>query len=167
MVHEIYDVTLPIGYFSVQSGSGPFFEGMRFQRGYGRSLYGRGVLGVLSKFWKYMKPLATKYVSPLAKQALKALTDEGLDAGSKILTNITKGVDPKEAVITEGTQALKNLSKRAGATLTQAGSGKKRKTAKRKGKQPLTWADFEMNAIGRPIKKNIVRKIRQQNLGLY
>ena len=180
MVHVIYDVTAPVHFFAlpqtgsgaVQVGEGPYFEGLRFQRGYGRPMSGRGVLGVLSKFWRVLKPFAKKHIAPIATEAMHALTEEGIGAGKKILQNIESGANPKEAIVTEGTTALRNLVKRAGTRMTQAGSGRRRKPAGSKRKQATkrrgARSIANLHLVGRSVLDSAIKKNRRkQTLGLY
>lgn len=167
MVHVVYDVNAAGHFFNVQSGGGdsPFFEGVRFQRGYGRQ-HGNGVLGVFRRALRYLKPiaqrilpLAKEYITPMANEAMKAIADEGLDAGQKILAGIAQGGDSKDAVVTEGTKALKNLVKRAGVSLQQKGKGKKRKA-------PRSVSNLHL--VGRSVLASAAKKKRLKNtLGLY
>lgn len=166
MVHVDYDVNTSSQFFG-QTGDGlveppRFYEGIRFQRGFGQQ--GRGVLGVLSKAWRYLVPLAKKYIGPIAKEAAKALGEEGLEAGQKILADIAKGQDVKDAVVTQGTQALKTLVKRAGGRLQQAGSGRgSKKKAKASRKRSLS----NLHLVGRSVLESAVKKKRNENLGFY
>lgn len=129
MVHVVYDVNAHGMFFAGQSGEGMSdlvkpYEGFRFQRGYGYRQYGRGFLGnILKKAWRYFVPLASKYALPLAKEAGKAIAEEGLTAGSNILSELNRGANLQETLAAQGTQAMKSLAKRAGQRLEQAGSG--------------------------------------------
>ena len=170
MPHEVYDINCPTPIYRDQSGEGGsgFFEGMRFQRGYGfptRGLgqRGGGVLGVLQKAWKYLGPLARKYVAPLAKDALKALSDEGLDAGQKILSDISHGIPIKEAMVETGTKAAKNLAKKAGARISQMGTGAKRGVTHRK-RRSLS----NVHLVGKSVLESAAKRRRRgDTFGLY
>jgi hypothetical protein len=150
--------------FFEQTGSGHdnFFEGVRYQRGFGyrrRGQYGRGVLGVLTKAWRFLKPYASKYLAPLAKEALKAISDEGLERGQKVLADISSGHNVQEALAQQGAVAMKNLAKKAGQKLTQAGSGKRKKN-------PRTLTNLEL--IGQSVSERAAKKGRvNESLGLF
>ena len=129
MPHVFYDVlNAAVPPFDMQIGDGDYFVGHRWQRGYGfRRQYGRGVGTLLMKAYRYLMPLARQHLGPLAKQAASALAQQGAESGSKILSDIAKGEDPREAMITHGTEGLKNLATKAGQRLMQAGQGRKRR----------------------------------------
>lgn len=149
------------------------FEGMKFQRGYGyrRYQFGKGALSnVLHKAWKYVVPFAQKHIVPFAKEQVwpvlkdigKALGGETLAGAAHALTDIVAGQDAKEAVKTASTQALKNMAKRAGTRLTQAGSGRGRKrggahggaiTKSSKKKRVSTSSLANLHAVGRSVLK--------------
>jgi hypothetical protein len=156
MPHVIYDVNEPTNFFE-QSGSG-FFEGTRYQRGFGyrrRGQVGRGVMGILTKAWKYLKP----YITPIAKEALKALSDEGLERGQKVLSDISHGHSIQDTLAEQGAVALKNLAKKAGTKLTQAGSGRKKKV-------PRTLTNLQL--IGQSVSERAAKKGRvNENFGLF
>ena len=155
-----YDVTKPLGLLG-QYGGGlddAYFRGYRFQRGTAHLQRGRGVLGVIGKVGKYVFPWLKKTIAPLAKEALKALGEEGLEAGQKALAGMAKGQAPKEAIVTEGTQALKNLTRRAGHRMVQAGSG--RKGVKRK--KPTISA---LHVLGRSVLESKAKKRRRADTG--
>lgn len=163
-MHEYYDVNATGHFFVIQEGSSyddfPY-RAMRYQRGFGHYQTGRGILGSLGRMWKYLIPVARKYIAPIAKQALNAIGEEGVEAGAKILTNISKGADPKDALMSEGTQAFKKLATRAGKRITevgQEGSGKRR----RKKTRSLS----NLHLVGRSVLENSVRK-KGANLGLF
>lgn len=173
MVHEFYDVNAVHNLFDTfdpcqQTGSGgdqqPIYRGVRFHRGYG---YQRGgsVVGVLSKVWRYLKPMARKYIAPVAKEALNALKEEGIEAGKNVLTGLAEGKDAKDALVVEGTQALKKLAKRAGKRIEQAGSGKVHKKRPRK---PAKRSVSNLHLVGRSVlESSIAKKNSKKNLGFY
>ena len=167
MAHIRYDVNRVPAYV-IQTGGN--YAGFRFQRSY-IPQRGRGIGGVLARAWRYLLPLAKTHLKPLAKTALKAIGEEGLEAGQKFLKDIAEGKDAKESVITEGTEALKNLMKRAGSKLTQAGSGAKRKRLNgnsnrtRRRSRPSV---ANLHVVGRSVLEKTARKRRRpQNAGLY
>lgn len=170
MVHKPYDINTG-GCFDIQHGDG-FHHGFRFQRGYGQR--GRGVLGNLGRAFKRFIPWARERIAPIAKEALKALADEGLDAGQQILSNIQQGQDPKEAVVSAGTQALKKLVRKAGTRMQQAGSGRKRKKPakakpnKRRRSVKDSASLSHLHAIGRSVLEKTSQKNRRaKTLGIY
>lgn len=169
MPHVLFDVNKPGNdYFQtshfLQEGSG-FFQGMRYQRGNGVQR-GGGVMGVLSKAWKYLGPLAKKYVAPLAKEALQALADEGMETGQKVLSDVREGKDLGDVLKSQGKQAAKNLMKKAGARLTQAGSGRVRKKPKPKKISKRSLANLRL--VGQSVLASAAKRGRAANtLGLY
>lgn len=164
MPHVRYDINKLISLADLQYGAGNF-EGFRFQRGTRHFMRGGGILGVLGKAWRYLVPLAKHHLKPLAKSALKALAEEGLEAGSKALADIARGKEVRDTIVTEGTQALKNVAKRAGTKLQQAGSGKK---SKRKLIAPKKRSLNTLHLVGRSVlEKTAKKKRRPQTLGLY
>lgn len=159
MVHELYDVNKSQG-TTIQIGSGPFFVGNRFQRGYGRSQYGRGFGSILSSAVKWLIPYAQKHIAPLAKSALGAIAKEGIQAGSNILGNVASGQNFKESVKSETKKSIKNLARKAGDKLTQAGSGRKRRRVNRSLKN--------LHIVGRSLLNKSAKKRRKGgNLGLF
>jgi hypothetical protein len=140
MVHVRIDVNATgrmYGSHSGQTGSGmpngsPFFEGVRFQRGFGyRRQNGRGLIGnVFTRAWRYLIPLfkkAAPALKELAKEGVQTLAKEGAAAGSKILDDVSKGRSVDDAVKTQATEALRTLAHKAGRRLQQTGGAKKRK----------------------------------------
>lgn len=163
MVHVLYDVNSTGNFFGqvLQHGEGgpTYYKGFRFQQGYGRGQHGKGVLGVVKKAWRFLAPYARQYVTPLAKKALNALTEEGLDAGEKIIADVRKGGTLKEAVTAQGAEAVDRVLKRTGAHLQgkQRGEGKKKK---------LSRDTFHL--VGRSVLASSAKKGRRaQTLGLY
>jgi hypothetical protein len=136
MVHVIFDgadVKLTNFY---QEGSGSadikYFEGLppKYQRGYGYFVgiprqRGHGVGDIFRSLWRVLRPVASA-LSPIAKEAGKALGQEGLATGSRVLNQLVQGSDAKDAFATEGKEAVKRLVGRANARL-QGGSGRRKK----------------------------------------
>jgi len=172
MVHVVYDINTKGGIFGGQSGSGydgPYFKGVRFQRGYGPRQYGYGVGSLLSKAWRYLKPYAKKYVVPLVKEAAGAVSEEGREAVQNFLKDVMGGEDPKEALVTRSTEAAKKLSKRAGAKLTQMGSGKRKRKVSEPGPAPkrLRASVKNLHLVGRSVLESAAKKRnRASGLGL-
>lgn len=158
MPHEIYDVNKVPQFFD-QVGQGPYLELERWQRGYGRRPQrGRGILGIGKRIWTGLKPYFNKYIMPLARDALSAISSEGLDAGQKVLESLSKGEPIKEALTTAGTQAAKNLVKRAGVRLQQEGSGKRKPRSR-----------STLRLVGQSVLESAANKRgrRKNTLGLY
>lgn len=132
------------------------------QRGFGRFQKGNGALArLLSRAWRFIVPLAKEAgekLGPIAKEAFKAVKDEGITAGSKILDDIAHGKPVEAAIKTTGTSALKNLSKRAGNRLVQAGSGKGRSkpttTTRPKRKRSLK----NLHYVGKSVLASVAKK---------
>lgn len=190
MPHVVYDVNKFVDYLErsnqlqqgashsiPQDGSG-IYTGFLHQRG-GIGPYsfgpvppqhGRGVLGVVKKIAGYLGPWAESYLKPIAIKALKALADEGMDTGQKLLGDIAEGRNVKEAVTSRGSTAAKNLIRKAGAALQeQAGSGTKRRRAgvyKKKRKQNTRLSNLHL--VGRSVLEAAARRgSNTDNLGLY
>lgn len=161
MVHEVYDVQA-LGNFFDQTGGGPYYEGFRYQRGSGMQR-GRGLGTLLSRAWRYLLPKAKEYIAPLATEAMRAIGQEGLQAGSRMLEDISKGADVKETIVNQSTKAVKKLAKRAGSRLEQAGSGrKKRKIAVSK------RSVKNLHLVGRSVlERAAINQRRKNTLGSY
>ena len=142
------------------------FEGVKFQRGYGyrRYQFGKGAMSnVLSKAWKYIVPFAKKHIWPVIKDIGKAAGGETLSGAVHALTDIFAGENPKEAVTNASSTALKNMAKRAGERLTQAGSGRKRRSVSRgppktpkKKRTPSSLAN--LHVVGRSVLKQAANR---------
>lgn len=112
-----------------QIGFGNVFSGIPYQRG----------AGIGSVFRSFLR-----FLLPLGKQAGAAIARQGLESGSRILTDMLDGEDLKKSLHTEGRKGISNLLVKAADTLKndipkQKGEGiAKYKTAhtpiKRKGK---------------------------------
>lgn len=172
MVHIIYDINagglnkaFPSQYGNGagdQQGYGPYFQGVRYQRGYGLGYprqRGHGLGSLLKTVWQF--------VSPLAKTLGKSLTQEGLSSGARILENIAQGAEVKDAVVTEGKQALRSLAKKASNEIQrrqQSGSGgigKKRKKKRAHSVKPS-------RIVGRSVPLSAFKKRRRiDSLGVY
>lgn len=134
------------------TGGGEKIIGFRYQRGYGlgycRRQRGTGLGSILQAIWRFLKP----YVKDVGKKA----ATEGFESGARILSNIAKGTDIKEAVVTEGTSQMKRLAKKMG---TQKGEGigkKKNRIVKRK------------RIAGRSVRVTAAKRRRRlDSLGFY
>lgn len=157
MVHTIYDIHKPhVHFFDGQIGSGEeYFSGLKFQRGYGRRMYGHGVFGLVGKALRYIMP----HIAPLAKTAASALLNTGADAGAKILQDIARGEDAKASFATHGGEALKKIARNTGKKISQMGSG--RRLRKR--------SVSNLRVVGRSVLKSAAKKRRrvQNKIGLY
>ena len=160
MGHTLYDVHQR-GAYLAQVGSG-FYEGVRFQRGFGYSYryqLGNGIGSLAVKSWGHLYPLIQKHVVPfvkehvvpLAKKALAALGKQGAESGAAALADIATGKDVGEAVRTHGTEGLKSLARQAGSRLTMAGSGRGRKRR----------SVSNMHMVGRAVLENAARRNRR------
>lgn len=167
--HVPYEISTRPDFFT-QAGYGlQHYRGEPYQHGYGflrshRRFHqkGHGVLtNLLGRAGRFLWPLITGSVLPIAQTAAKALIHHGSEAGANILQDIAKGESPREAVVTHGTKALKGLAREAGSKLTQAGTGR-RKRAKRK--RSLS----NLHVVGRSVLKSAAKKRRRTSkLGLY
>ena len=96
----------PISSFNQFGGSAyPIFTGIPYQRG----------AGIGSLF----RSIFMRYLLPLGKQAGLALGRQGLESGSKVLTNVLEGKDLKDSLIDEGKAGLKNLLEKAANNLNK------------------------------------------------
>ena len=167
MVHQVFEVDeIKLSqFFTIETcnqlgGAGAAIEFSRFQRGYGLRLRyqrGTGVGNVLRSLWRFLVPLA--------REAGQALTKEGASAGARILQNIAQGADIKEAVVTEGKQAMRNVAGLAAEKLQQQGSGivYRKRPAKRK----PTSLDI-IKFTGRSVSNSSLQKKKKNtNLGFF
>jgi hypothetical protein len=113
---------------SVGSGGGSYFEGLplKHQRGYGYFAglprqRGHGLGDVFKSLWRVLRPMATA-IAPMAKEAGKAIGQEGLAAGARVLNDLVQGKEAGEALSTEGREGVKRLLDRA-STRLQKGTG--------------------------------------------
>lgn len=104
-----------------QDGSGYYYYGLPYQRGYGH----RGA-GIGSIFRHLIR-----FLMPIAKGAGKTVGKEALVTSARILDNIAQGAELKDTLITEAKEGVKRLAKR------QTGGGaKRRKVTKPKKSAP-------------------------------
>uniref|UniRef100_A0A914IC83 Uncharacterized protein n=1 Tax=Globodera rostochiensis TaxID=31243 RepID=A0A914IC83_GLORO len=123
--------------FKKQTGSGPiaYFEGLpTFQRGYGYFLgvprqKGAGVGAVLRNLWRYLRPMISA-AKPYAANIATELGKEGLETGARVLSQVSKGGDIKEALLAEGKEGAKKLLDKASSSL-QKGRGKRKRRGKK------------------------------------
>jgi hypothetical protein len=140
MVHVIFDgASVRLDNLN-QSGAGSEivpYEGLppRYQRGYGYFAglprqRGHGIGDIFRSLWRVLKPVASA-IAPMAKEAGKALGQEGLATGARVLNQLVEGNEPKDALALEGREGLKRLLDRA-STRIQRGHGKRRTVKKGK-----------------------------------
>jgi hypothetical protein len=125
-----------------QYGSGPiaYYEGLPFQRGYGYYVgrqRGAGVGSVLRSIWRYLKPFASS-LRPVAETIGK----EGLSSTARVLDQVVKGGDIKEAMMSEGREGARRLLEKASERLQQKGTGRKRKRPLKKARVILKTSDI-------------------------
>ena len=118
MVHAIFDpmdVTLDEFF---QTGSGFYYQGLPYQRGYG--MRGDGIGSIFRTL--------VRYILPVAKKAGKSVGKEALATSARILDNIAQGAELKETVLTEAKRGVKRLANRVNENTensedVQTGSG--------------------------------------------
>lgn len=93
-----------------QSGHGiQGFEGTAYQRGAGiGNIFGR----------------LFRFVSPIAKLAMKSIGKQALTTGADILSDVVKGRNIKESAKKHGKAALGNLAGKAATQMRQRGRGR-------------------------------------------
>lgn len=129
-----------------QFGGGAYavFRGMPYQRGTGIGSVFRSVL---------------RFLMPLGKEAGMALGRQGLESGQRILSNILEGQPPKDALVSEGRTAAKNLIDKSSSRLSSAITGKGRR---RRHRYPLAGGSLLTEYKKRRNAANI-----RKRLGLY
>jgi hypothetical protein len=90
-----------VGGGAVQLGGYPYFRGLPYQRGAGLGSVFRHIL--------------QRYLIPMGKQ----IGREGLEAGHRVLGGLLAGTPAKEAVVTEGASAVRNLLDKASTHLAK------------------------------------------------
>ena len=90
-------------YFN-QQGSGKYFVGEKYMRGY-------GILGNIGKF-----------LLPIAKNLAETVGTEGLAAGTRIMKDVAEGKELTEALKEHSKQGLQNI----GEKVKQCGKGRKK-----------------------------------------
>jgi hypothetical protein len=142
MVHVIFDgsdVKLE-NFFQVGTGVADlsFFEGVpaRYQRGYGYfggnyHQRGHGMGDIFRSLWRVLKPFGMNIgtaLAPMAKEAGKALGEEGLATGARVLNEMVQGKNVKDSLAAEGREGVKRLLDRASSRLQRgSGGGRRRK----------------------------------------
>ena len=177
MVHVIFDgsirnVDLPLQ----QSGGGVLsFQGYPlYQRGHGYFMgfprqRGHGLGNLFKSLWRFIRPIASnlgKAAVPLVKSAGRAIGEEGLATGARIINDIVEGKNIKESLVDEGREGVRKLLEKASNKLQkQEGSGLIRKKRKR----GSSFIRTERHLIGRSVPRKALenKKQRVDSLGYY
>lgn len=144
MVHEILDVDkLSFGTY-YQKGEGLiFYKGSPpYQRGHGiisKRIHGDGLGSIVRRVWRVLLPIL--------KSGGKAVAKEGVATAARVLTDISMDKKtPKDAIIEESAEGMKNLLEKAKGgveglksmvskaedRLVQSGSGMRKSTPRRR-----------------------------------
>jgi len=200
MVHVIFngsDVRLD-NFYQVGGSGLSFFEGLppHYQRGYGYFAgypairqRGNGLGDIFRSLWRVLRPLAVNVgqaIRPLAKEAGKALGEEGIAASAKFLNKVVEGNDPKHALASEAKDAASRLLDRTNSSLQnkiqQLGSGRKRNRTYKKGRpltghvslKPISYNNYSKNSKSIPKEDYIGRtvilgnkRLKRDSLGYY
>ncbi|HEX4852447.1 MAG TPA: hypothetical protein VFV08_16635, partial [Puia sp.] len=160
MVRERFDgSTVRLDNFQLGSGYS-YFEGLPpYQRGYGLFVghagqRGSGFADIFKSVWRFLKP-AVKHLAPVLSEAGKAIGEEGLATTSRVLNDVVKGGNLKEALTTEGREGVANLLRKAESKL-QRGRGRKRRRNKK------TVLIKPSDLIGKTVPIEIVQKNRKK-----
>lgn len=110
-------------YLSAQIGgqSDRYFVGQRYMRGY-------VVLGTIGKF-----------LLPIAKNLASTVGSEGVQAGTKILKDVTEGKDFTEALKEHSKKGFENLQEK----IKQCGKGKTRTSRKTTSRTNDSWPSYK------------------------
>jgi hypothetical protein len=94
-----------------QTGGYAVFRGLPYQRG-------SGLGSVFRRLFRYLLPIGKEIGSAIGRQ--------GLESGSRVLTNVLEGKDLKQSLVDEGRMGLKSLLDKASSNLekTQQQTGK-------------------------------------------
>ncbi|KAL3094600.1 hypothetical protein niasHT_028303 [Heterodera trifolii] len=87
----------------------PVFTGLPYQRGAG---------GIGSMFRSFLR-----FLVPIGRQAGAAIGRQGLESGSRMLSQVLEGRNVKEAMVDEGRAGLKNLLEKAADNLSRQRGG--------------------------------------------
>ena len=145
-IMELFDVNSVkfSDFFQEGAGSERYFEGLPYQRGYGR--HGSGVGAIFRSL--------IRYILPVLKRAAPVLKKEGLETGARILNDIAEGENVGEAVVKESKETAKNIARRV---LKGEGRRRRRRRVSRKTKSSVR------RSVGRRSRK----KRRADSLGFY
>lgn len=143
---ELYDINSVkfSDFFQEGTGGERYFEGIPYQRGYGR--HGSGVGAVFRSL--------IRHILPILKRAGPVLKQEGLETGARILNDIAQGEKVEEAIVKESKEGAKKLAQRV---LTGEGRRRRRRKVSRKTKSSAR------RSVGRRTRK----KRRADSLGFY
>lgn len=171
MVSVYYDPAADISVVDVfridnapQDGTGFYFTGIPFQRGYGTYQNGRGIGNLARTLFRILGPIFGKTGKVIGKEALAT--------GARILDNIAQGAELKETIKNETRQGVKRAAQRIG----QSGSGATpRKRAKRAPRKNTKRAVRKVPArrrsrkslMGRRVLKDIVFQKPTTKLGFF
>ena len=145
MVHVIFDpnsISL-IEFENNQVGYGDYsiFYGARpYQRGFGYYQRGAGISDFFRTLWRVMLPLV--------KTAGKAMGEEALSTGSRILDKVAHGENLKSSVEQEAIKGVDNLIERAASSRRNQTGGGSIKRKKNRRNQFISTK----NLIGKTIK---------------
>lgn len=116
--------------FYRQTGGYAIFRGMPYQRG-------NGLGSIFRRLFRYLLPIGKEIGSAIGRQ--------GLETGSKVLSNVLEGKDLKQSLIDEGKVGLKSL-------LDKASSGLERQ-------QQTGQGVFDFKKYGKNGKKTAIPKL--------
>lgn len=126
-------------YFAVQTGGGQYFSGNPYQRGYGA--YFSGVPYQQGYGFGSVVGSIVRFLLPMLASAGRELGKEGLATGARILTEVAKGKNVRNAVVDQTSDGIRNLVERndpkesiksliaSAQTRLQKGQGKRRRKA--------------------------------------
>jgi hypothetical protein len=97
-------------FLASQEGGGKYFVGTKYQRGYG--IFSNTIL-----------PGIARFLVPIAKNFATSAGQQGIEAGTKILGDMSEGKDFKESLKEHSKQSLEKLADK----LKQCGKGKSRR----------------------------------------
>ena len=143
MPHVDFDVNsvLFTDFFQEGGSRDLYFEGIPFQRGYGKE-HRAGIGAVFRSLLRVLLPVM--------KKAGSAVKKEGLETGARILSDVAQGVPIQDAVVEEVKTGAKHLAERA----MQRG-GRRRRSRRRK-------------SVGRrSVSKKAKRRKKADTLGFY
>jgi hypothetical protein len=110
-------------------------------------------------------------MAPIAKEAGRAIGQEGIATGARVLNELVQGREAKDAIASEGQEGIKRLLDRASARMQRGSGGKKRGASSRIMIKPgdIIAAHSAIKRKGPAIKKGGARGKRQRvdSLGYY
>lgn len=153
-------------------GSGYYFTGSDWQRGYGNRYFvtqGKGLGNILGFVTRILIKLAKAAGKSVAKNAGK----EALNTGGRILDNITQGVNFKQAVKEQAKEGVNRFLNRYGQsggslkTKRDANNPKRKLIYKQKNKPKHKKPKITKNLSGHINGKSITLKGSKNNFGLF